>query len=202
MTPKPTPCSSARTPRRCSLHSRRALWRPLRGCAAGVHRGHRKARIGLRNRRARGPAPRDPFFGIEPQGPPPCLCVLAHRYARSGRIHLPAAPEFAPADEAQPVAGTRASNRATLLIFEVQQVTTMARSPATSALDTEFDAFLYEQVRTDAGAVPASVLSILARLDLDPWQEAAQLATMPEQLAMQRLIWLFAGLPGDLVYTP
>jgi len=88
------------------------------------------------------------------------------------------------------------------LIFEVQRMTTIARLPATSALDTEFDAFLYEQVRTDAGAAPASVLSILARLDLDPWQEAAQLATMPEQLAMQRLIWLFAGLPGDLVYTP
>ena len=40
-----------------------------------------------------------------------------------------------------------------------------------------------------------SVLSALARLDLDPWLEAANLARMPKETATERMIALIAALP-------
>ncbi len=40
-----------------------------------------------------------------------------------------------------------------------------------------------------------TVLSALARLGIDPWQEAAQLAVLPEKTATQRLVSLIAALP-------
>jgi len=46
-----------------------------------------------------------------------------------------------------------------------------------------------------------SVLSVLARLDVDPWQEAAKLARLPEEAATQRLASLIAALPdGPLAH--
>ena len=41
-----------------------------------------------------------------------------------------------------------------------------------------------------------SVLSALARLNVDPWQEAAKLAGLPAETAIQRLGSLIAALPG------
>lgn len=43
--------------------------------------------------------------------------------------------------------------------------------------------------------MPLSVLSLLARLDFDPWQEAAKLALLPAQAATQRVAALIATLP-------
>ena len=40
-----------------------------------------------------------------------------------------------------------------------------------------------------------SVLSALARLGLDPWQEAAELARLPRRTATERLASLIAALP-------
>ena len=40
-----------------------------------------------------------------------------------------------------------------------------------------------------------SVVSALARLDVDPWQEAARLARLPVEAATQRLASLIAALP-------
>ncbi|MFI5020962.1 MAG: hypothetical protein ACHQRJ_04830 [Alphaproteobacteria bacterium] len=40
-----------------------------------------------------------------------------------------------------------------------------------------------------------TVLSTLARLDVDPWQEAANLARLPGQTATERLASLIAALP-------
>ena len=40
-----------------------------------------------------------------------------------------------------------------------------------------------------------SVVSALARLDVDPWQETAQLAQLPGATATQRLASLIAALP-------
>ena len=42
-----------------------------------------------------------------------------------------------------------------------------------------------------------SVVSALARLDLDPWQEAAKLARLPEETATRRLTSLIETLPND-----
>ena len=42
-----------------------------------------------------------------------------------------------------------------------------------------------------------SVLSALARLDIDPWREAAQLAELPEGTATRRLASLIEALPEE-----
>ena len=47
-----------------------------------------------------------------------------------------------------------------------------------------------------------SVLSALARLNLDPWREAAELARMPKQAAKQRLTSLIEALPDSLSTRP
>ncbi len=44
--------------------------------------------------------------------------------------------------------------------------------------------------------MPLSVISAFARLDLDPWQEAANLAQLPKATAARRLASLIAKLPG------
>ena len=41
-----------------------------------------------------------------------------------------------------------------------------------------------------------SLLSAMARLDVDPWQEAAELAQLPGDTAAQRLASLIAALPN------
>lgn len=44
--------------------------------------------------------------------------------------------------------------------------------------------------------MPLSVVSAFARLDLDPWQEAAKLAQLPKATAARRLASVIAKLPG------
>ncbi len=44
--------------------------------------------------------------------------------------------------------------------------------------------------------MPLSVLSALARQDIDPWQEAAQLAQLPGMLATRRLGQLIEAIPS------
>lgn len=44
--------------------------------------------------------------------------------------------------------------------------------------------------------MPLSVLSALARLDVDPWEEAAKLSELPKGTAAQRLASLIVQLPG------
>ncbi len=71
-------------------------------------------------------------------------------------------------------------------------------TPATSIsfFRPEFDDFLYAPIGADGGEMPLSVLSALARLDLDPWQEAAELSELPKGTVTQRLAALIARLPG------
>lgn len=61
----------------------------------------------------------------------------------------------------------------------------------------EFDTFLYAPIALGRDEMPLSVLSALARLNVDPWQEAAELAELPKTTAAQRLALLIAQLPGD-----
>jgi hypothetical protein len=63
-------------------------------------------------------------------------------------------------------------------------------------LRPEFDVFLFAPVGEDRGDMPLSVLSALARLGVDPRQEAAQLALLPMDAARQRLASLIAALPA------
>jgi hypothetical protein len=62
-------------------------------------------------------------------------------------------------------------------------------------LEPSFDDFLFAPIGEDRNDMPLSVLSALARLDIDPWQEADKLAQLPGQTAARRLASLIAALP-------
>jgi len=65
----------------------------------------------------------------------------------------------------------------------------------TAPLRTDFDEFLLAPIGEDGSGLPLTMLSALARLDVDPWEEAASLARLPVEAATQRLISLLATVP-------
>jgi hypothetical protein len=65
----------------------------------------------------------------------------------------------------------------------------------TAPLRTDFDEFLLAPIGEDASGLPLTMLSALARLDVDPWEEAASLARLPVEAATQRLVSLLATVP-------
>jgi hypothetical protein len=71
----------------------------------------------------------------------------------------------------------------------------MALATATSAFESRFDSFLYAAVREDPDGAPLTVLSVLARLDIDPWEEAARLAQLPCDAGARILAGLISALP-------
>jgi hypothetical protein len=78
----------------------------------------------------------------------------------------------------------------------------MTRSPAVAQLSSAFNDFLFAPITDDQHGMPLSVLSALARLNFDPWQEAAGLALLPREAAIQRLTGLIAALPGGTPAHP
>jgi hypothetical protein len=72
----------------------------------------------------------------------------------------------------------------------------MTHSRSTSSLGLQFNAFLFASIDQGRSEEPLSVVSALARLDLDPWQEAAELTQLPKETAAQRLGALLTKLPG------
>lgn len=69
---------------------------------------------------------------------------------------------------------------------------------ANSALSAEYDNFLYSASSDDTNQIPVSVLSVLARHDIDPWHEAAQLAQMSKTTAIARLASMISSVNLDL----
>jgi hypothetical protein len=63
-------------------------------------------------------------------------------------------------------------------------------------LGSEFDNFLFAPISDDRNGMVLSVVSALARLDVDPWQEAAELTRLPGDAATERLSLLIATLPA------
>jgi hypothetical protein len=62
---------------------------------------------------------------------------------------------------------------------------------ALSSLESQYDAFLFASL-CENDEMTLSVLSLLARLDLDPWQEAGRLAQLSKEQAINSLaskIW-------------
>src|SRR5271165_3219207 len=72
------------------------------------------------------------------------------------------------------------------------ELTHAALSPL---IGPEFDEFLGASIGEDRNGTGLSVLSALARLDVDPWQEATSLARMPSAAAVVRLTELIEALP-------
>ena len=73
----------------------------------------------------------------------------------------------------------------------------MTPAASVSFFRPEFDDFLYASIAADRNEMPLSVLSALARLNIDPWEEAAELSELPKISAAQRLASLIAKLPGE-----
>jgi hypothetical protein len=58
-----------------------------------------------------------------------------------------------------------------------------------------FDAFLFTPIGEDQNGMPLTILSMFARMDIDPWQEAAALARASNDAAALRLSALIESLP-------
>lgn len=71
----------------------------------------------------------------------------------------------------------------------------MKGSSVTGSLGIEYDPFLRSPLWREQTGATLSVLSALARLNIDPWKEAASLALLPKDDASARLNSLIADLP-------
>jgi hypothetical protein len=78
-------------------------------------------------------------------------------------------------------------------------VTRLAASPVFGA---ELQPFLYGLIGDDKSGTLLSVLSALARQDLDPWEQAGNWSRMPKQAAARELADLIAALPEGLSARP
>ena len=70
---------------------------------------------------------------------------------------------------------------------------------------SQFNEFLFALIGKEGNGMPLSVISALARLEVDPWQEAARLADLPKELAAAALDGLLRRLPAggwDQAETP
>jgi hypothetical protein len=61
--------------------------------------------------------------------------------------------------------------------------------------NSEYNPFLFSPVDDEESEFPLTVLSALARLGIDPWQEAARLSALPREAAAQSLAAALAKLP-------
>jgi hypothetical protein len=82
------------------------------------------------------------------------------------------------------------------LFDAIRLVVIVTPAASVSFFRSEFNDFLYALIGADRNEMPVTVLSALARLDLDPWEEAAQLSELPTNTATQRLATLLGRLPG------
>lgn len=63
-------------------------------------------------------------------------------------------------------------------------------------LRPDLDKFLFATVEDEIDGIPLSVISVLARLGLDPWAEADRLSSLSTREAVEQLARLTAELPG------
>jgi hypothetical protein len=62
-------------------------------------------------------------------------------------------------------------------------------------IDPAFDKFLYAQLGEEANGMQVSVLSVLARQNVDPWEVAQQLTSLPREPAIRFLTPFLAHIP-------
>ena len=75
----------------------------------------------------------------------------------------------------------------------------MVRSTSALHMESQFDGFLFASIGEERNGMLLSVLSALARLDLDPREEAARLARLPKETATQLLASMIERLPDCLL---
>ena len=66
----------------------------------------------------------------------------------------------------------------------------------TATLRTDFDSFLFAPIGEDTNGLPLTLLSVFARLGIDPWEEAADLSQLPLEPALQRLTSRLEAAPN------
>jgi hypothetical protein len=64
-------------------------------------------------------------------------------------------------------------------------------------LPSAYDDFLYAPVGESTNGALLTVLSVLARQNVDPWEEAADLNRLPRDTAARRLTAMFTASPGQ-----
>ena len=74
-----------------------------------------------------------------------------------------------------------------------------AKLRVSAKLPADLGSFLFADVGAGSGGRSLTVLSALARLGLDPWDEAGRLAKQPDQEAASQLARSLAALPGTLL---
>src|SRR5665213_2233484 len=78
----------------------------------------------------------------------------------------------------------------------------MTRAIPSPLVGSEFDDFLFAPIGEDQNGTLVSVLSGLARSDVDPWLEAAKLAQLPGEAATKELAALIDALPDRAASYP
>jgi hypothetical protein len=71
------------------------------------------------------------------------------------------------------------------------------RSASLPKLPSAYNDFLYANVGEDTNGALLTVLSMLARRDVDPWEEAADLSRLSRDAAARRLISMITASPGQ-----
>ena len=72
----------------------------------------------------------------------------------------------------------------------------MSNLSSASIPSSRYNDFLFAPICEDADGMRLSVLSALARMDVDPWEEATKLAAMPRAIAQSTLISTLDLLSG------
>jgi hypothetical protein len=70
------------------------------------------------------------------------------------------------------------------------------KRPVVSNLTSRYDHFLFALICEEANGMQLSVLSTLARMDVDPWEVATSLAAMPTAIAERTLVSTLDRVPG------
>jgi hypothetical protein len=63
-------------------------------------------------------------------------------------------------------------------------------------LRKDLDDFLFAAVGQDFDGTPLTLATVLARLGVDPWEEAAELASLAQEPALQRLASRLESMPN------
>ena len=72
----------------------------------------------------------------------------------------------------------------------------MSAADISSLSRSNLNQFLFSEVGIEASGLSLSVVSLLARRGEDPWREAARLAAMPVEAAVECLGRAIAGMPA------
>jgi hypothetical protein len=72
----------------------------------------------------------------------------------------------------------------------------MVRSASLSALPSAYNDFLYAPIGEDTNGALLTVLSVLARRNVDPWEEAADLSRLPRDTAARKLMSMITASPA------